>query len=570
MSKTGSHPVIRFEQVPVVEGKLTTLTQGRPALLRDVVERTQQELASAPLETLLGEALYSERLRLKRFRPNVFTKKRYRSDRALWSQVQEGMVRPAGESDRKQLLKVVLQHYADEIGGRFDPRVYRFATHAAPWAFSWLLNAASVRRFLPWGMTESLQSRLHILGEVPHLQRLARQGTILLVPTHQSNIDSVLVGYVIYLMQLPPFAYGAGLNLFSNPILNFFMGNLGAYTVDRSKSNAVYKNLLKNYSTKMLKEGMHSIFFPGGTRSRSGAIESRVKLGLLGTALDAQIENLRAGIAKPNIYIVPMTTSYHFVLEASSLIEDYLAESGKSRFIFSDDESWHPTEVLKFFWKIFSSKAGTSVRIGKPLDVFGNFVDDEGQSIGPNGTLIDPRRWLTTRGQLGAEPQRDQEYTRELGVRLTERFHRENTVLSSHTVAFALMESLRVKYPDLDLYRFLRLSTPQRTIPYSEFLANAEKIHRKLREMADRGQLFLSSELATWDLEKWVGDGIQQLGLMHEAAVAQRGDTTIWTEDMNLLYFYRNRLSGFGLSLFEQSGVAQRTPGQHDAKGFLA
>ena len=32
--------------------------------------------------------------------------------------------------------------------------------------------------------------------------------------------------------------------------------------------------------------------------------------------------------------------SYHFVLEASSLIEDYLAESGKHRFIITDDESW--------------------------------------------------------------------------------------------------------------------------------------------------------------------------------------------------------------------------------------
>jgi glycerol-3-phosphate O-acyltransferase len=35
-----------------------------------------------------------------------------------------------------------------------------------------------------------------------------------MVPTHQSNLDSLLVGYVIYMMSLPPFAYGAGLNLF--------------------------------------------------------------------------------------------------------------------------------------------------------------------------------------------------------------------------------------------------------------------------------------------------------------------------------------------------------------------
>src|SRR6202022_4555136 len=124
------------------------------------------------------------------------------------------------------------------------------------------------------------------------------------------------------LMSLPPFAYGAGLNLFSNPVLSFFMSRLGSYTVDRQKTNSIYKQTLKNYSTRILREGIHSIFFPGGGRSRSGAIESKVKLGLLGTGLEAQIENLKSGKPNPKIFVVPMDMSYHFVLEAGSLIED--------------------------------------------------------------------------------------------------------------------------------------------------------------------------------------------------------------------------------------------------------
>ena len=135
-----------------------------------------------------------------------------------------------------------------------------------------------------------------------------------------------------------------------------------------------------------------------------------MKLGLLGTGLEAQIQNL-AGKPKPNIFIVPMVTSYHFILEASSLIEDYLAEAGKHNFITTDDESPQFIKVTHFFWKLFSSQTGITVRIGKPLDIFGNLVDEEGQSIGPNGTLVDPTRWLTTRGELKSKPQRDQEYT---------------------------------------------------------------------------------------------------------------------------------------------------------------
>jgi glycerol-3-phosphate O-acyltransferase len=567
---TGSHPSIRFQQVPITPGRLFRFEEIRAEVLRDVIAQTRKDLAESNLEILLGEALYSERLRMKRNSPTLFTRGRHRNDQKAWASIQNGLLRPAAEMDRQGLLTHAISHYAEEIGGHFDPRIYPIATRAVPWGFSWLLNAASVKRFLPWGMTESLGSRLHILGEIPALQKLAQEGTILLVPTHQSNIDSMLIGYVIYLMSLPPFAYGAGLNLFSNPVLSFFMSRLGSYTVDRQKSSLIYKTTLKNYSTRILREGIHSIFFPGGGRSRSGAIESKLKLGLLGTALEAQLENLRRGNPKPRVYIVPMVMSYHFVLEASSLIENYLEELGKHRFLYKTDEGWQPSQVLGFFWKLFSSQNAITVRIGKPLDVFGNFVDEKGESIGPNGTQIDPGKWLTTRGELTTDPQRDQEYTRELGSRLSDRFHKENTVLTSHLLAFSFFETLRSKYPDYDLYRFLRLSLAQRSLPFSDFLSSAEVYHRRLRELANRGELFLSDELKTQDTLKWVNDGAAHLGLLHDAAVIRVSDQAIWTEDMNLLYYYRNRLSGYGLSLL--SGVRGDTTslGKNDSKGFLA
>lgn len=562
-----SHPAVRFEHLPMVEGPLCDFNRNRLRIMADVVNKTNQDFSKAPLDLLLGEALYQERVRLKRERPNLFTKKRHREDQRLWNQIQAGLLQSSVQSDRRALLRAITKHYTDEICGNFDPRVYKFSTHAVPFAFSWLLNAASVRRFLPWGMSQSLESRLKIVGEIPELQNLAKKGTILLVPTHQSNLDSVLIGYIIYLMSLPPFAYGAGLNLFSNPLLSFFMGRLGAYTVDRKKNNAIYKQTLKNYSTRILTEGVHSIFFPGGGRSRSGAIETHLKLGLLGTALEAQIARLQAGHPQPNVFVVPMVTSYHFVLEAGSLIEDFLAEAGKSRYIIMDDESWQPTKVLNFFWKFFSAQSAITVRIGKPLDVFGNFVDEEGRSIGPNGTTIDPRRLLTTRGELRPEVQRDHEYTRELGERIASRFHRDNTVISSHVVAFAYFEALRKRYRELDLFRFLRLSLEQRSIQESEFLQAAREVHDRLRAMESRGELYLSEELHLSDMSKWIEDGVRNLGLMHEAAVVKLRDGAVWTEDMNLLYYYRNRLTGYGLSpLGEVNSTGFK---KNDGKGFL-
>lgn len=570
--KSKSHPAIRFKHLPVVEGPLIDFERSRKKILTDVSVKTLEDFEGASVDLLLGEALYLERARLKRVkRTNVFTLPRVFRDVRVWRKVKRQLRRPPVETDRKDLLRSVLGHYGEEVGGHFDPRVYELATHLVPWLASWILNAASVRNFLPWKMTESLESRMTILGEIPHLQKLAQKGTILLVPTHQSNVDSLIIGYVIYLMSLPPFAYGAGLNLFSNPFLSFFMSGLGAYTVDRQKTSQVYKRYLKNYSTRILQEGVHSIFFPGGGRSRSGAIESKLKLGLLGTGLEAQLLNLREGKPNPNIYVVPMVMSYDFVLEGSSLIEQHLSMQGKHLFLGADTEPPLPIiKLIRFLWKFFSSNSGLTCRIGKPLDVFGNLVDEEGQSIGPNQTTIDPKRWLSTQGELQNQPQRDMEYTRMLGQRLTDSYYRENTVISTHLVAFSFFMILRKKYKDLDLYRFLRLSKEQRSLPYEQFLEEAEKFHQIVTDAAKRGELHMSELLKTKDTRYWVEYGIKHLGTYHDADVIKVKDGVVWTEDMNLLYFYRNRLSGYGFSLFGERGRAKRLRGENDEKGFLA
>ena len=38
---------------------------------------------------------------------------------------------------------------------------------------------------------------------------------------------------------------------------------------------------------RLIEHGYHSLFFPGGTRSRSGGVERRLKLGLAGTGIEA-------------------------------------------------------------------------------------------------------------------------------------------------------------------------------------------------------------------------------------------------------------------------------------------
>ena len=247
-----------------------------------------------------------------------------------------------------------------------------------PTALTGLLNTMSPLKFLqglPRGF-DTMDDQLIIQGETEAFKDLAGRGTIVLVATNQSHLDSVMLGWALYRLGLPPFTYGAGMNLFSSKLLGFFMHNLGAYKVDRRKKAALYKDVLKTYAGCSIELGYHNMFFPGGTRTRSGAVERKLKMGLLGMGLDAYIHNLRAKRENPDVFVVPCTINYELVLEAETLIDDYLKEVGKSRYIITDDEFSKPRVVLDFVSKLFSLNSPIHLTVSHPMDVFGNMLDE--------------------------------------------------------------------------------------------------------------------------------------------------------------------------------------------------
>ena len=522
--------------------------------LRDavVVEVTSRMMAAcvhqvnAPqgvqLDVLINDTLYHEKKRLEVHKgaPN------WASDLAFWDMVKARLVR-AGEGEQRALLEQIIQRFVHEVLGNFSPLVYEASTRVMPTALPLLLNALSPKKLLESGIPD-LRNSVRIRGRLDGLRRCQEMGTVILAPTHVSNLDSVLIGWALYALGLPPFTYGAGLNLFSNPVLSFFMRNLGAYRVDRTKTSPLYKDTLKCYATVCLEHGQSQLFFPGGTRARSGEVETHLKLGLMSCGLRAYVNNLIAKRERPNIYIVPCTLNFHLVLEASTLIEDHLRLVGKSRYIITDDESFRPKEVLRFLSKLVQMQSEIVLTIGDPLDPFGNRVDDDGRSIDGRGRVIDITRYVAGEGgKTVHDPQRDRVYTRQAGRALAESFKRHNTVVTTNLLAFTLFQMVKQAHPNLDLYRLLRSAGDGAGLMLGQVADALRRVLKEIQTLAQRGEIHLSDEIAEGDPTRIIQDALKHFGSYHRGGVISRRGDRLFPEDMNLVYYYHNRLVGYGL-----------------------
>lgn len=543
------------------EWPVVRLARDRKDFVRKVashsLSRILKHTGSNPdlLKEELESTLYREKLRIKQNPWAVDPD----DEKEFWGKVKASLLQVNSESrlsdpERlevyQEILETITTRYAEEIASNFRHQHYKFIRRMVTFGFSRLLNAARVKGFRSiFSNQYTLQDKIQIFGETDQLRQLATKGTIVMVPTHFSNLDSILIGWIISVLGLPPFIYGAGLNLFNISIFAYFMNALGAYKVDRRKKNLVYLETLKTYSKEAIRFGCHSLFFPGGTRSRSGMIESKLKLGLLSTAVEAQRNNFQDGKYEisQKVFVVPVTINYHFVLEAPSLIRDHLSSTGQERYYKESDEFSTSYKISKFLFKFFTKGSDISVSVGKAMDVLGNFVNEKGESIDKDGRVINPDHYFMSNGEVNVDPQREEEYTQMLGKRIVEEFHRINRVFSSHLVAFTAFEWIKARHPKLDLFDLIRLPEEEIVIPYEDFKSACKLVYDQIRKLQAEDKIKIAPHLET-SLEEIIAHGLDNVGMYHaKRPLLRNQEGQVVTEDMSLLYFYHNRLHGYGL-----------------------
>jgi 1-acyl-sn-glycerol-3-phosphate acyltransferase len=228
------------------------------------------------------------------------------------------------DAERAAIRQAVVQRVGkdagvivDEITSGFSSPLHRFTIELLP-------------RVIGAAFGGSFDARVDVDGPLAELRALARDTTLVLAPTHASNLDSIILGLVSARAGLPPFAYAAGKHIFRNPLFATLMRRLGAFQLDPDRLDRLYLRVVNVYMHELLARGYHTVVFPSGTRCRSGEVESTVKLGLLGAAVH---------VARP-VRIVPVTMTYQIVPEAEHLIAYYLAGRSHERIVGDELFVW--------------------------------------------------------------------------------------------------------------------------------------------------------------------------------------------------------------------------------------
>ena len=528
---------------------INKLTEDRDTFVKELEDYTLQNLnRKSPdfIKELIQKTIFQEKIRMKEEPWRIDPP----NDRIFWNRVRKKIdVTEIDSPSEKQnniqeALKMVIHRYAEEIVGTFNVKTFKLIRTVLTSLFKRLLNKGI--NINSQKADKVLLDKLMIYGPIEQIRSIATKGTVILLPTHSSNLDSILIGYTMdYKLGLPGPAYGAGLNLYNFGPAAYFMNRLGAYRVDRRKKNAIYLSTLAGMSKLSIQKGTNSLFFPGGTRSRSGELEDKLKLGLLSTVIEAQRSIYDEG-REDKVFVVPLVLSYHFVLEAKNLIEDFLKKTGKERYTKSRNEFTSVRSWTKFIYQFISKGSDITMSFGRPMDCIGNFVDNDGHSLDNRGNLIDIKDYFISDGKLSTNHQRESEYTKNLGNKIVERYKAENIVLSSHLVSYVAFQLFKEANKNLDLFALLSLPEDEYFFSGDSFVEQSRIVIELLKEKASQGLLKLP-EIFIKDTIDIVLDGIAQIGTFHSSrpiTVHKNGD--FYSQDFRLLYFYNNRLESYG------------------------
>ena len=149
-------------------------------------------------------------------------------------------------------------------------------------------------------------------SDIERLRAAARLGTLILLPSHKSHVDYLILSYIFNEQNLPLPLIAAGDNLNFFPVGPVFRRG-GAFFIRRSfRGDRLYGAVVDAYVRRLIRDGYPIELFMEGGRSRTGKLVAP-KFGLLNMLVDAAL-----AVPERPCFFVPVSIGYERVIEASA------------------------------------------------------------------------------------------------------------------------------------------------------------------------------------------------------------------------------------------------------------
>lgn len=143
----------------------------------------------------------------------------------------------------------------------------------------------------------------------------AKRHPLVLVPSHRSYFDFLILSWLFYGNYLVPPHIAARENMAFGPF-GFLFRRAGAFFLRRSFDDPLYKEVFRRYVGHLVKEGFTQEFFIEGGRSRTGK-SLAPRLGMLSWNIEAFIASGRR-----DLFFVPVAITYERLVEEGAMVEE--------------------------------------------------------------------------------------------------------------------------------------------------------------------------------------------------------------------------------------------------------
>lgn len=206
-----------------------------------------------------------------------------------------------GESS--EIIQEEAAEILDEMGHSLQLSVIRF--------FAFTLSKVFKKLFRKVCVNEEGIQRLH---------QAVQDYPVILLPSHRSYIDFLMLSYILYTYDLPLPVIAAGMDFMGMKVVGEMLRMSGAFFIRRTfGGNKLYWAVFSEYVTTVLRNGYAPLeFFVEGTRSRT-CKSLTPKLGLLNIAIEPFLKG-----EVFDVYLVPISISYERILEESLYAHELL------------------------------------------------------------------------------------------------------------------------------------------------------------------------------------------------------------------------------------------------------